>query len=105
MRIVVLYLLYTVAALMVAAVAFSALLVAVVGWALRDDDAAQPVPVVRLTPPASRRARLHARLTICRRQGHTFRLAFPVGRLSQQCTRCGAQAPRLVVKSFRTERA
>lgn len=56
-------------------------------------------------PPSSRRARLRARLTVCRRQGHTWRLAFPLGRLANQCCECGAVRSADVVRSHRAARA
>jgi hypothetical protein len=88
------------ASLMLFGLVFSVLLVLVRVWAIRADAPADPAPL-RLVPPASPVARLHARATTCRQHGHTYRLAFPMGRLAQQCSACGAIAPRLVVKSHR----
>ena len=91
--------LVVVASLMLIGLAFSALLVLV---AVRSARAPRAVPRPSVEgPPRSPVARLHARSTVCLQHGHTYRLAFPMGRLAQQCTACGALAPRLVVRSHR----
>lgn len=52
-------------------------------------------------PPDDPLTRTWNRLTVCARQGHTWRVAFPMGHLAQQCTRCAAVAPPVVVDSYR----
>lgn len=94
------FVLTVLASLMLVGLVFSILLVLARVWASRADAPADPAPL-RLVPPASPAARLRQRATTCRQQGHTYRLAFPMGVLAQQCTACGAIAPRLVVKSHR----
>lgn len=43
-----------------------------------------------VAPPASRLQRLRKRATVCLRQGHTFRVAFPAHQYRHQCRDCGA---------------
>ena len=83
--------------------ALTLLSLVVIACATMPDESA-PQPRRASGPPSSRRARLRARLTVCRRQGHTWRLAFPMGRLANQCCACGAVRTADVVRSHRALR-
>ena len=64
-------------------------------------DSADLVPRLRAVggPPVSRLDRTWNRVTRCAREGHVYRVAFPVGRYAHQCTRCGSIRPPMDVPS------
>lgn len=96
-----------------------AVLFAIVGFTLLvgffrgipDESTPAPLPAsvrrVAAGPPASLRARLKARLRICRVSGHRWAVAYPMpgSQRVRQCTQCGKVDEPLVLKSYRTERA
>lgn len=67
------------------------------------DDQAAPTPLTdtrriaakmpsarsSVAPPRSHLQRLRKRATVCLRQGHTFRVAFPAHQYRHQCVDCG----------------
>lgn len=55
-------------------------------------------------PPADPADRLWARLTVCRREGHDWTIAWPVGRRMRQCRACGRLAEPTKVVVMRRER-
>lgn len=64
-------------------------------------DEGAPAPRGLVRPPDDPFVRVWRRVTVCAREGHTWRIAFPMGRRSRQCMHCAAVAEPLVVESYR----
>lgn len=108
------FVLTVLASLMLVGLSFSALLVLVAFFRGLPVEESRPAPrpagvrrLVAIGPPASRAARVKARLTVCRTAGHRWAVAYPLpgSQRMRQCQACGTVEAPVVVESYRTGRA